>query len=375
MLVRLRFVLAVFASMLVLSLVPEAILARPRLALSAALVRAGNLRAQPSTEAAIVTGLQQGTGVVAQARAGDWARVVVARTGTRGWVVRSLLSLSSTQFSSLPSEGGAAPVAAVAASGPVTRVRGTTVLLIGVDRRPGETSARADALLVLRLDPEAGTVSLLSLPRDLLVRVPGVGSTRINAGYLHGGLALQKRTVSEYLGVRIDYAAAVNFGGFEGLVDTLGGVTVNVPRRLVDNAYPTANYRTTKVVFEPGTQHMSGARALIYGRTRHADSDFGRMYRQQQLMASIGSRIRSLGVRGTTARAGSLAATLSEFVVTDMPVGAATSLLWNAWNNGRSSRSYVVDQNYARLGTFNGASVLIPNQPAIRGLVNRWAGR
>ena len=161
MLVRLRFVLAVFASMLVLSLVPEATLARPESALSTALVRAGNLRAQPSTEAAIVTGLQPGTGVVAQARAGDWARVVVARTGARGWVIRSLLSLSPSQFSSLPSEGGAAPVAAVAASGPVTRVRGTTVLLMGVDRRPGEKSTRADALLVIRLDPEAGTVPLL----------------------------------------------------------------------------------------------------------------------------------------------------------------------------------------------------------------------
>ena len=374
MLVRRRFVLAVFACLLVLGLVPEATLAQPRPAFIAALVRAGNLRAQPNTEAAIVTGLQPGTGVVVQARAGDWARVVVARTGARGWVVRSLLSLSPSQFSNLPFEGGAAPVAA-AASGPVTRVRGTTVLLMGVDRRPGEKSARADALLVLRLDSETGAVSLLSLPRDLLVRVPGVGSTRINAGYLHGGLALQKRTVSEYLGVRIDYAAAVNFGGFEGLVDALGGVTVNVPRRLVDNAYPTTNYGTMKVVFEPGTQRMNGSRALIYGRTRHPDSDFGRMHRQQQLMAAIGSRLRNLGVGGTTARAGSIAAMLRDFVVTDMSVGAATSVLWNAWNSGRSSRLYVVDRNYARLGTFNGASVLISTQPAIRGLVNRWAGR
>ncbi len=374
MLVRLRCILAVFACLLVLGLVPEATLARPGPALSTALVRAGNLRAQPSTAAAIVAGLQPGTGVVAQARAGDWARVVVARTGTRGWVIRSLLSLSSSQFSSLPSESGAAP-AAVAASGPVTRVRGTTVLLMGIDRRPGEKSGRADALLVLRLDAQTGDVSLLSLPRDLLARVPGVGNTRINAAYLYGGLALQKRTVSEYLGVRIDYAAAVNFGGFEGLVDALGGLTVNVPRRLIDNAYPTTNYGTTKVVFEPGPQRMNGARALIYARTRHPDSDFGRMRRQQQLMSAIGSRLRSLGVGGTTARAGSIAARLSDFVVTDMPVGAATNVLWDAWKYGGDARLYVVDQNYTRLGTFNGASVLIANQPEVRGLVNRWAGR
>ncbi len=374
MLVRLRCVLAVFACLLVLGFVPEATLAQPRPALSAALVRAGNLRAQPSTAAAIVTGLQPGTSVVAQARAGDWARVVVARTGTRGWVIRSLLSLSSSQFSSLPSESGAVP-AAVAPSGPAARVRGTTMLLMGIDRRPGEKSGRADALLLLRLDVQTGDVSLLSLPRDLLVRIPGVGNTRINAAYLYGGLALQKRTVSEFLGVRIDYATAINFGGFEGLVDALGGVTVNVPRRLIDNAYPTTNYGTTKVVFEPGPQRMNGARALIYARTRHPDSDFGRMHRQQQLMSAIGSRLRSLGVRGTTARAGSIAARLSDFVVTDMPVGAATNVLWDAWKYGGNARLYVVDQTYTRLGTFNGASVLIAKQPEVRGLVNRWAGR
>lgn len=371
---RLRLVVSLFAGLLMFGFIPQPSAAEPRNALSATLVRAGNLRAQPSTAAAIVAGLGPGTAVSAQARSGDWARVTVARTGARGWMIRSLLSLSASQFASLPAEGNAASAPAPA-NGPVSAVRGTTVLLMGIDRRPGEKSARADALLLLRLDPNTGNVALLSLPRDLLVRVPGVGNTRINAGYLYGGIALQKQTVSEFLGVRIDYGVAVNFGGFEGLIDALGGVTINVPRRLVDNAYPTANYGTIKVVFEPGVQTMTGARALIYARTRHPDSDFGRMRRQQQVISAIGNRLQNLGTSGTLARAGSIASALSDFVVADMSVAAATNVLWDAWRFGQNPQFYVVDQNYASLGTVNGAEVLIPNRPAILRLVNSWAGR
>ena len=343
-------------------------------AAAASFVQPGNLRAQPSTAAQIISGLSAGTAVSAAARSGDWARVTVTRTGARGWVIRSLLNLSANQFAALPAEGGsvAAP-AGGAAAGPATNVGGTTIMLVGVDRRLGEASARADAILVMRIAPGTGAVSLISLPRDLLVPVPGVGNVRINAGYQYGGLALQKRTVSEFLGIRIDYAAAINFGGFEGLIDALGGVTINVPRRLIDPAYPTANYGTVRVVFEPGPQRMGGARALIYARTRHPDSDFGRMHRQQQVMAAIGSRLQALGVGGTLTRAGSIASSLSNYVVTDMPVSAAGSVLWTAWNSISTSRLYVVDQRYARLATVNGASVLVPNRPAILGLAAQWA--
>lgn len=376
MTIRLRLVVGLFAGLLLLGLVPQASSAEPRNALSTTVVREGNLRAQPSTAAAIVAELQAGAAVSALARSGDWARVTVVRTGARGWVYRSLLSLSTSQFSSLASEGNAAPPSAPAqATIPISAVEGTTVLLMGIDRRPGEKSARADALLLLRIDPRTGDVALLSLPRDLMVRVPGVGNTRINAGYLYGGVALQKQTVSEFLGVRIDYGVAVNFSGFEGLIDALGGVTINVPRRLVDNAYPTASYGTIKVVFEPGIQTMNGARALIYARTRHPDSDFGRMHRQQQVISAIGNRLQSLGAGGTLARAGSIASALSDFVVADMSVAAATNVLWDAWRFGQNPQFYVVDQNYASMGTVNGAEVLIPNRLAILRLVNSWAGR
>jgi polyisoprenyl-teichoic acid--peptidoglycan teichoic acid transferase len=76
----------------------------------------------------------------------------------------------------------------------------------------------------------------------------------------------------------------LNFAGFSALVDALGGITVDVPKRIVDNAYPTADYGVMRIEFAQGIQRMTGDQALIYARTRHADNDFGRNQRQQQVI-------------------------------------------------------------------------------------------
>jgi anionic cell wall polymer biosynthesis LytR-Cps2A-Psr (LCP) family protein len=120
---------------------------------------------------------------------------------------------------------------------------------------------------------------------------------------------------------------------------------------------------------------MNGARALIYARTRHPDSDFGRMQRQQQVLGAIGAKVKALGAGGTLAKAGSLTRALNAFVVADMSVGAATNVLWDAWRYGKNPHYYVVDRSYTSVGTLNGSEVLLPNRPAILRLVNTWAGR
>jgi LCP family protein required for cell wall assembly len=104
-----------------------------------------------------------------------------------------------------------------------------------------------------------------------------------------------ERFLGHYRGIRADYTAQVNFDGFVGLIDALGGITIDVPAPLVDDAYPTPDYGIMRVEFQPGLQRMDGATALIYARTRHADSDFGRSQRQQQVMQAIAAEIRSKG--------------------------------------------------------------------------------
>jgi LCP family protein required for cell wall assembly len=180
-----------------------------------------------------------------------------------------------------------------------------TILLLGTDARPGDTALRTDALVLVRLNRVDGSVSMLSLPRDLWVTYPNnYGKGRINAAYAlgeseigpGGGAAMAKATVGKLLGLRVDHFVMINFKGFETLIDGLDGIRINVPEPIYDPAYPTDNYGTVEVRFPRGLQTMSGERALIYARTRHADSDFGRNQRQQQVLVAIFDRIRERGL-------------------------------------------------------------------------------
>lgn len=196
---------------------------------------------------------------------------------------------------------------------------GTNLLVIGVDERPDnpEEGVRSDTLILARLDAVGQRAALLSIPRDSQVELLDVGTTKINTAYgqgyaraeelfgagaqpQQGGMALTAQTVEGLLGLpqrglRVDYTAQVNFAGFVGLIDALGGVTVEVPFQIIDAEYPTPDFGITTVVFEPGVQQMDGERALIYARTRHNDSDFGRAQRQQQVINAIATKFRGLG--------------------------------------------------------------------------------
>jgi len=170
------------------------------------------------------------------------------------------------------------------------------ILLIGVDRRDGDTNTLNDVNILVHLDPQRRFASMLSIPRDTRVYIPDYGYAKINAAYNvgqnnhsleGGGPVWVKRTVQQFLGVPVHYYAQVNFRGFEHIVDFIGGVTVDVPKPLVDNEYPTEDYGYTRVYIPAGPQHMDGATALKYARSRHADSDIYRNQRQQQVLLAM----------------------------------------------------------------------------------------
>jgi LCP family protein required for cell wall assembly len=172
-----------------------------------------------------------------------------------------------------------------------------TVLLLGVDQRPDDPSPpRTDNMIVVTFEPEIGRAGMISLPRDLFVPIPGYDRNRkINTAYVigetssypGGGGALAKRTVSEFLGYPIDYYIKVNFEGFERFIDLIGGVDVDVPKTIHDDQYPTIDYGYTTFHVDAGFQHMDGATALRYARTRNADNDFERAKRQQLVLLAI----------------------------------------------------------------------------------------
>ncbi len=173
------------------------------------------------------------------------------------------------------------------------------ILVLGLDARPGESYAtRTDSIILVGIQPRRMRVSLLSIPRDVFITVPGYGSQRINTVNVLGeleasgyGPELLSDAVSQNFNVGVDRYARLNFDAFVQMVDAVGGVTIDVPRVIVDNAYPTRDGGTISIRFEEGRQRMDGETALAYARTRHADDDYARAGRQQQVLSALGRKL------------------------------------------------------------------------------------
>jgi LCP family protein required for cell wall assembly len=200
------------------------------------------------------------------------------------------------------------------------------ILLVGTDARPGEDVSRTDTIVLAHFDKRINRVSMLSFPRDLWVTIPGYGKNKINAAYPIGerkigpgyGPALLKETVGELVGLPIDHFVLINFDGFKTLIDKIDGIYVDVPKALDDAAYPTDDYRTIKIHFDAGRQLLDGDRALIYARTRHADSDFGRNQRQQQVLMAIFDRVRQQGLLSQLTNIDQYTESMSDYIRTDL---------------------------------------------------------
>jgi LCP family protein required for cell wall assembly len=166
-------------------------------------------------------------------------------------------------------------------------------LIIGSDHRADGATGKnglSDTLMLVRMDPTHHMVSLLSIPRDLWVDIPGVGYSKINGAYSTGGDALALKTVESVTGVKPNYLLNVDFSGFQRLVDTLGGVYVNVDQYYYN---PTANSQAdgwSEIDIKPGYQLLSGVNALAFSRYRHTDDDFHRQARQQTFLRAFEAR-------------------------------------------------------------------------------------
>jgi LCP family protein required for cell wall assembly len=232
---------------------------------------------------------------------------------------------ANAPVNALPALPTDAPTTAPESDDPVN------ILLLGADARIGEEISRTDAIILIHINPRAGRVSMLSFPRDLMVDTPGFGRRKINSVYLLGetrlgkgyGAALLKQTVSDLVGVPVHHFALINFDGFRRVIDLVGGISIDVPNVIDDPRYPVdafpGDVRTMQVRFEPGPQWMDGERALIYARTRHADSDFGRNQRQQQVLLALVERVRERGLISQINKIDDYTSALRDYVRTDVP--------------------------------------------------------
>jgi LCP family protein required for cell wall assembly len=257
-----------------------------------------------------------------------------------------------------------------------------TLLILGVDRRADESGpSRSDSMILAGMNRETNQAALLSIPRDLWVAIPGVGEQRINTALVFGddptdpgaGPRLAVETVQRSLNLAVDRYLVLDFATFERLVDTLDGVEVDVPSPITDSEYPTPDYGITTIHFDPGLQVLDGQQALVYVRTRHSDGDFNRSQRQQQVIRSMAQR---LVEPANWPRLPQLYTVLQEGVQTNLSPNDWPAVLQmvQAIAAGNVTTGTLDGDLTTPWITSGGAWVLLPNWPAIDGLLGRLFG-
>lgn len=166
-----------------------------------------------------------------------------------------------------------------------------TVMIMGVDERDDDVG-RSDTLMIASIDPKSNQAALLSVPRDTRVKIKGHGFDKINAAYAYGKRKLSQDTVENLLGVNIDHYVIINTKSFKKVIDAIGGIDIDVPKRM-HYEDPWDDDGGLLIDFQPGMQHMDGAKAITYVRYRDEEGDLGRIRRQQDFMRACVDKVLS----------------------------------------------------------------------------------
>ncbi len=264
------------------------------------------------------------------------------------------------------------------------------ILAVGVDARDGDSTYNTDTLIVISIDPETKQVAMFQVPRDMAdVPVPANarslwGATyggKINSWWMQNrnrtdlwrgksaqtrGFNALKGILGELYGLDIRYYVKVDFDGYRKVVNTLGGIQINVQIPVYESTYPAAG-GLTRIYIPAGPQHMTGQESLMYARSRHRaqGGDFDRGRRQQRVLLSLKEQMNAAAIIDNLP---SLVKTLGESVKTDIPVGEMPKLLalaesvdtksirsyvfapsFYATENANSSRGYIITPNVVRI--------------------------
>lgn len=165
----------------------------------------------------------------------------------------------------------------------------STIMIMGVDERDDDVG-RSDTLMVASIDPKKNQAALLSVPRDTRVKIKGHGFDKINAAYAYGHERLSQDTVENLLGINIDHYIIINTKSFKNIIDAIGGIDIDVPKRM-HYEDPWDDDGGLVIDFQPGMQHMDGAKAITYVRYRDEEGDLGRIRRQQDFVKACLDKI------------------------------------------------------------------------------------
>jgi LCP family protein required for cell wall assembly len=263
-----------------------------------------------------------------------------------------------------------------------------TILLVGTDN--SGSRGLADTVVVAVVSPPTGEISAVSIPRDSRVEVPGLGPRRVNAAHAYGGLPLTIQTVEMLLGIPIDYYVEVGISGLVKLVDAIGGVDLEVEKRMLYHD----RSQQLDIDLQPGFQHLDGTQAMGYVRFRHdAVGDLGRMERQRKFLRVV---MEKLLAPDNVARLPSLAQAFIDTVKTNLSVKDLLSLKRIAEQNGADAirtatlpgvprmihgQSMIeldvneVQQTVDRVLPGHGLTVAVLNGTSVQGLGQRTAAK
>lgn len=238
-----------------------------------------------------------------------------------------------------------------------------TLLLIGADTRKGDKKlglkARSDTMMLVRLDPSKNVTTVLSIPRDLRVNIPGYGTAKFNESYSDGGAKLVVRTIKQNLGIEVNHVAEVDFHGFAQAVDAIGCVYIDVDRKYFhSNVGLVYGEQFAAINIKAGYQKLCGYRALDYVRFRHYDSDIFREARQQGFLRQAKQQV---GVTQLFTSAKKLKKIIANNIHTDSALSSGKNLqrLLTLAVKSSGKPVYQVELNGVTTPTIGGASYVV----------------
>lgn len=245
----------------------------------------------------------------------------------------------------------------------------TDILLLGSDQRSGAeaqyvTGARADTIMVLHIPEDGSAAYLVSIMRDTWVNIPGYGSHKVNAGLNYGGIALQVATIEQLLGIRMDHVAEIDFQGFKALVDTLGGVTVQVP----------FNFSSGRYTYAAGAQTLDGGAALQFVRERYSfsDGDYQRVRNQRAFLRGVYNQMKAEGALASPATLLRVVESISPYMTVDAGLSPSqiVSIAQPVLANGNTQLVSLTLPNAGTGWSWDGQSIVVLDAAATSALAH-----
>lgn len=243
----------------------------------------------------------------------------------------------------------------------------TDILLLGSDQRSGAeaqyvTGARADTIMVLHIPEDGSAAYLISVMRDTWVNIPGYGSHKVNAGLNYGGVDLQVATIEQLLGIQMDHVAEIDFQGFKALVDTLGGVTVQVPFTFSSGPY----------TYTAGSQTLDGGEALQFVRERYSfsDGDYQRVRNQRAFLRGVYNELKADGALSSASKLLQVIESVSPYMTVDQGLSpsAIVGIAQPVLANGNTQLVSMTLPNAGTGWSWDGQSIVVLDAAATSAL-------